>query len=243
VTLALELKGVRAGYGRIEVLRGLDLAVPEGSVVALLGPNGVGKTTALRAIAGTIPVTHGRVLLQGRRIEHLRTCAVARRGLVLVPEGRGVFPALTVEDNLRVAHRSAPAAVAGPWAAWLATITATFPRLGERLTQPAGLLSGGEQQMLAVCRALVGDPRVVCFDELSMGLAPLIVEELFGRIAALRDAGRTIVVVEQHLTYALGLADLCYVLAKGQVVWAGEPGELRRSATAMGLLAGTAVPH
>ena len=238
MTLALELDGVRAGYGRIEVLHGLSLQVPEGSVVALLGPNGVGKTTTLRAISGTIPVTSGSIRLGGRRIDNRRPSAIASRGLVLVPEGRGVFPALTVEDNLRVAHHSAPAEVAGPWDLWLESIIDTFPVLGERRHQLAGSLSGGEQQMLAVCRALVGDPKVVLFDELSMGLAPLVVAELFERVAALRDAGRTIVLVEQYLTYALGLADLCYVVAKGRVAWMGEPGELKRSESAAAFLAG-----
>jgi branched-chain amino acid transport system ATP-binding protein len=238
MSAALELTDVRAGYGRIEVLRGISLLVPAGSVVALLGPNGVGKTTTLRAIAGTVPVTSGSIRLAGRRIDNRRPSVIARRGLVLVPEGRGVFPALSVEDNLRVAHRSAPADQAGSWDSWLEEIVATFPRLGERLSQAAGSLSGGEQQMLAVCRALVGEPRVVMFDELSMGLAPMIVAELFERVAALRDAGRTIVLVEQHLTYALELADLCYVLAKGDVAFAGEPGELRGSAALAGHLAG-----
>jgi branched-chain amino acid transport system ATP-binding protein len=238
MTPALELDGVHAAYGRIQVLRGIDLSVPAGSVVALLGPNGVGKTTTLRAISGTVPVTSGAVRLDGRRIDRLRPSAIARRGLVLVPEGRGVFPALSVEDNLRVAHHSVPKDVAGSWSSFLEDITASFPRLGERLGQAAGSLSGGEQQMLAVCRALVGDPRVVMFDELSMGLAPLIVAELFERVAALRDAGRTIVLVEQHLTYALELADLCYVLAKGEVVFAGEPGELRGSQQLAGHLVG-----
>jgi branched-chain amino acid transport system ATP-binding protein len=232
MTLALELRDVRAGYGRIEILHGVDLQVPAGSVVALLGPNGVGKTTTLRAISGTLPVSSGSIRLDGRRIDNRRASAIAGQGLVLVPEGRGVFPALSVRENLRVAHHSAPRAVAGPWDDWLHGIVETFPRLGERLEQTAGSLSGGEQQMLAVCRALVGSPRVVLFDELSMGLAPLVVAELFERVAALRDAGRTIVLVEQYLTYALELADLCYVLAKGRVVWAGEPAELRHSPAA-----------
>lgn len=232
----LELRDVWAGYGRIQVLRGVDLRVPAGSVVALLGPNGVGKTTTLLAIAGLAPLTRGEVLLGGRRVDGRRPSAIAARGLVLVPEGRGVFPSLSVHDNLRVAHRSAPASVAGPWEAWLDEITGTFPRLGQRLAQTAGSLSGGEQQMLAVSRALVGDPKVVMFDELSMGLAPLVVAELFERVAMLRDLGRTVVLVEQYLTYALGLADLCYVLHKGQVAWQGDPGELQHSATAAALL-------
>jgi branched-chain amino acid transport system ATP-binding protein len=232
VTAALELVGVHAGYGRIEVLHGVDLEVPEGSVVALLGPNGVGKTTTLRAIAGLQPCTKGSIRLHGRRIDSRRPNTIAARGLVLVPEGRGVFPALSVEDNLRVAHHSAPADVAGPWELWLDQVADTFPRLRERMGQQAGSLSGGEQQMLALCRALVGDPKVVLFDELSMGLAPLIVAELFEHIETLRAQGRTVLLVEQYLTYALQLADLCYVLAKGQVVWQGDPSELRHSETA-----------
>jgi branched-chain amino acid transport system ATP-binding protein len=238
MTGSLELVDVRAGYGRIEVLHGVSLQVPAGSVVALLGPNGVGKTTTLRAISGTIPVTSGRVLLDGRRLDNRRPSAIASRGVRMVPEGRGVFPALTVRENLQIAHRCAPKADGGPWEEWLEEITGTFPRLGERLDQVAGSLSGGEQQMLAVCRSLVGGSSVVMFDELSMGLAPMVVAELFDRVAALRDLGRTIVLVEQHLTYALQLADLCYVLAKGKVVWAGEPAELRHQPSAAAYLMG-----
>jgi branched-chain amino acid transport system ATP-binding protein len=155
---------------------------------------------------------------------------------VLVPEGRGVFPSLTVEENLRVSHRSAPAAAAGSWDAWLAEITEVFPRLGERRTQRAGLLSGGEQQMLALARALVGEPRVVLVDELSMGLAPIVVDQLFEQVAALRAAGRTVVLVEQYLTHALRYADRCYVLAKGAVAWEGDADELRRSGVAADFL-------
>jgi len=235
---ALELVDVHAGYGRIEVLHGVTLQVPAGSVVALLGPNGVGKTTTLRAISGSIPVTSGAIRMDGRRIDNRRASTIAARGLRLVPEGRGVFPALTVRENLQVAHRCAPRGVAGSWDAWLDEVRITFPRLVERLDQVAGSLSGGEQQMLAVCRALVGGSEIVLFDELSMGLAPMIVAELFDRVAALRETGRTIVLVEQHLTYALQLADLCYVLAKGRVVWAGEPAELRTHPSAASYLTG-----
>jgi branched-chain amino acid transport system ATP-binding protein len=232
----LELVDVRAGYGRIEVLRGLSIVVPDGAVVALVGPNGVGKTTTLRAISGTVSVSSGRILLGGRDIANRRPSEIARRGLVLIPEGRGVFPGLTVIDNLRIAHASAPTEAAGPWEEWVEEITATFPRLGERFAQQAGSLSGGEQQMLSLCRALVGRPRVLLFDELSMGLAPLVVEQLFDHVRQLRDSGRTIVLVEQYLTHALRLADLCYVLAKGAVTWVGDPGELRQRGEASGLL-------
>ena len=225
----LELETVRAGYGRIEVLKGITLAVPEGSVVALLGPNGAGKTTTLRAISGTLPVRSGAIRLDGRRIDNRRPSVIARRGLVLIPEGRGVFGGMSVRENLRVNHRSAPPALAGPWDDWLEQVVQRFPRLGERMDQLAGSLSGGEQQMLALTRALVGEPRVVLFDELSMGLAPLVVEMLFEQVAQLRAEGRTIVLVEQYITQALKLADICYVLAKGAVAFCGEPAELRGS--------------
>jgi branched-chain amino acid transport system ATP-binding protein len=177
----------------------------------------------LRAIAGTVPVTSGSVRLDGRRLHGRRPSAVAGLGVVLVPEGRGVFPGLTVEENLRIAHRRE----FEPWASFLGRVTATFPRLGERLDQLASSMSGGEQQMLALSRALAGEPRIVLIDELSMGLAPLVVEQLFKQVAALRDAGRTILLVEQYLTHALRCADVCYVLAKGRVTFCGEPGELR----------------
>ena len=232
----LELRDVRAGYGRIEVLHGLSLTVPAGSVVAVLGSNGAGKTTALRAIAGSLPVTTGEVLLDGPRIDGRRPSYISRRGLVLVPEGRGVFPSLSVEENLQVSHRSAPPSVSGTWGEWFDEITSVFPRLGERREQRAGSLSGGEQQMLALARALVGRPKVVMVDELSMGLAPLVVDQLFEQIAHLRDAGRTVVLVEQYLTHALRYADDCYVLAKGTVAWHGSSADLVRSGAADQLL-------
>ncbi|HVT76853.1 MAG TPA: ABC transporter ATP-binding protein [Acidimicrobiales bacterium] len=235
MTAALELRDVRAGYGRIEVLHGVSIDVPEGAVVALLGRNGMGKTTTLRAISGTIGCTAGTIRLDGRRIDNRRPSTIAARGLVLVPEGRGVFPGLSVRDNLAIAHRSGGAA-AGPLEGFLATVTEAFPVLGQRLDQSAGLLSGGEQQMLAISRALAGDPSVLMFDELSMGLAPIIVEQLMDRVAKLRAEGRTIVLVEQYLTHALKLADLCYVLAKGRVEWVGEPGELKHMPAAASYL-------
>lgn len=234
----LELRDVRAGYGRIEVLHGLSLTVPAGSVVAVLGSNGAGKTTALRSIAGSLPVTSGSVLLDGTRIDGRRASFISRRGLVLVPEGRGVFPSLSVEENLQVAHRSAPASVAGSWGDWFEEIVAVFPRLAERRQQRAGSLSGGEQQMVALARALVGRPKVIMVDELSMGLAPLVVEQLFEQVALLRDAGRTVVLVEQYLTHALRYADHCYVLAKGVVAWDGTPKALVSSGVAEHLISG-----
>ncbi|MGH9136703.1 MAG: ABC transporter ATP-binding protein [Acidimicrobiales bacterium] len=235
----LEVDDLRAGYGRIEVLHELSVAVPEGCVVALLGPNGSGKTTTLRAISGTLPVRGGSIRFDGRRVDNRRPSDIAAGGLVLIPEGRGIFAGLSVRENLRIAHRSATTEVAGPWDEWFALVVERFPWLPERLEQRAGSLSGGEQQMLALTRALVGQPRLVMFDELSMGLAPLVVEMLFEQVARLRDEGRTILLVEQYVTQALLLADLCYVLAKGRVAWCGEPAELRCGMAVPGFLEGS----
>jgi branched-chain amino acid transport system ATP-binding protein len=224
---ALELDGVVAGYGRVEILHGVSLAVPEGSVVALLGPNGAGKTTTLRAISGTVVPSKGVIRLDGRRISGASSSAVARRGVALIPEGRGIFPSLSVRDNIEIAVRSAATGSEGQRRAGVDKIVGTFPRLGERLAQAAGTLSGGEQQMLALSRALVCQPRVLMMDEISMGLAPIIVEQLFAAVAALRAQGTTILLVEQYLTHALHLADICYVMTKGEVAFVGEPHELR----------------
>jgi len=221
----LEVRDVHAGYGRIEVLRGLTFTVPAGSVVALLGSNGVGKTTTLRAISGVVPITSGSISFDGRRIDGRSVEAIAGRGLVMVPEGRGIFPGLTVEENLRLVHGALGAG--RPWSDFSEHIVEVFPRLGERFSQQAGSMSGGEQQMLAVSRVLAGEPKLVMFDELSMGLAPIIVESLFANVASMRDRGITIVLVEQFLTHALALADVCYVLSRGAVAWAGEASELR----------------
>src|SRR3954452_23784791 len=224
---ALSLDNVVAGYDKVEVLHGITLVVPEGSVVALLGPNGAGKTTTLRVISGTLPIAQGTIRLHGRRISGRAPSAVARRGVLLIPEGRGIFPSLTVRENIRIAVRCTPGTTADERKTALDRIVAAFPRLGERLNQAAGTLSGGEQQMLALSRALVAQPSVLMMDEISMGLAPIIVDQLYETVAALREAGATILLVEQYLTHALQLADICYVLAKGEVTFVGEPLELR----------------
>jgi branched-chain amino acid transport system ATP-binding protein len=223
---ALELRGVSAGYGRIEVVHDINIVVPAGSVVALLGPNGAGKTTTLSAIAGTIPLMGGDVLLDGQPISGLSTYERTRRGIVLVPEGRSVFPSLSVEDNLELVVRAATNN-AQTRAERLAEVWEIFPRLAERREQRAGTLSGGEQQMLAMSRAFLSSARVLLLDEISMGLAPVLVESLFDAVQQLRDRGKTIVLVEQFLTYALRLADLCYVLGRGRVTFVGDTGEMR----------------
>ena len=222
----LELRGLHAGYGRIGVLRDVNICVPAGSVVALLGPNGAGKTTTLNAIAGTIPVQRGDLLLQGRSVRSLSAYGRARRGIVLVPEGRGVFPSLTVRENLELVVRGS-GADAKTREQRLAEVLEVFPRLSERLSQRAGTMSGGEQQMLALSRAFLTSPKVLLMDEISMGLAPQLVEDLFEAVQTLRARGATIVLVEQFLTYALRFADICYVLGKGRVTFVGEPAELR----------------
>jgi len=228
---ALELRGVSAGYGRIEVVHEVDIAVPAGSVVALLGPNGAGKTTTLSAIAGMIPLKRGEIFLDGRSINGLSTYERSRRGIVLVPEGRSVFPSLSVRENLEIVARAADVD-AGERTHRLDEVYEIFPRLAERREQRAGTLSGGEQQMLALSRAFLSSASVLLMDEISMGLAPRLVEDLFDAVRTLRDRGRTIVMVEQFLTYALRLADITYVLGRGRVTFVGDAGEMRSGAGA-----------
>lgn len=229
----LAIEGVSSGYGRVQVLHELSLGVPAGHVVAVLGPNGVGKTTLLRTISGTLPVRQGAIRLGGERLDGRSAHEIARRGVTHVPEGRGVFPGLSVRDNLDVAAHAARDRDPDPATRGerIDRVLEMFPRLGERLSQLAGTLSGGERQMLALGRAFLAEPRVLLLDEISMGLGPMIVEELFERVAQLKEEGRTVVLVEQYLTFALGLADLCYVMGKGRVTFAGEPAELVESGT------------
>lgn len=225
----LEVDRIRAGYGRVEVLHDLSLSVDEGKVVAVLGPNGVGKTTLMSALAGLLPLRGGRIRLDGRRLDGRSPYEIARRGLLLVPEGRGIFPGLTVKENLDIAVRSDRGDDPAGRQERLHLVLERFPRLGERLLQEAGTLSGGEQQMLAMSRAFLGQPRVLMLDEISNGLAPIIVEELFEAVGALRAQGQTIVMVEQYLTYALRHADYCYLLHRGQVSHEGTPAEIQES--------------
>jgi branched-chain amino acid transport system ATP-binding protein len=217
----LRLTGVRAGYRRSEVLHGVDLLVPPGAAVALLGANGAGKSTLLRVAAGLLPATGGSVWFGEERIDRLSTHERTRRGLCLIPEGRAIFRQLTVRQNLamQVGGKGVDAAVD--------RAVAAFPMLGERLGQVAGTLSGGQQQMLAVARALVTDPAVVLADELSVGLAPVVVDEIFEAVAALRAAGRSLLIVEQYVDRALAVADYVYILHKGRIAFVGEPAQCR----------------
>ncbi|HUZ43466.1 MAG TPA: ABC transporter ATP-binding protein [Acidimicrobiales bacterium] len=209
-------------YGGLRAVSGVSLLVPEGAVVALLGANGAGKTTTLRAISGLVKPSGGSIELAGRRIDGRKPSRIARLGLLQVPEGRGIFPSLTVRANLSMASY-----VSDRGADVEDEAVARFPALGDRLDQLAGTLSGGEQQMLALARALLSRPRLLLLDEISMGLAPLIVAKLFEEVRAMAASGTSILLVEQYVSAALDMADYAYVLDKGRVVDVGEPADLR----------------
>jgi len=209
----LAIEALNAHYGASHVLQGVDLEVPDGTIMAVLGRNGVGKTTTVRAVMGLVPPSSGRVLLNDLDIAGWPPHRVARAGVAYVPEGRLIFPDLTVIENIRVAERR-------PARAWpLARLFELFPSLRERAGNKGSQLSGGEQQMLAVARALVTDPRVILLDEPSQGLAPLVVEELTRLITRLRDEGVSLLLVEQNLNLAEAVADVVYVMVKGQMVY------------------------
>ena len=218
----LELRGVTARYGEIRALHGISLSIADGDFVAILGANGAGKTTTLRAISGTVK-TGGDVLLDGSKLHRRTPEGMARRGVAHVPEGRGTFATLSVLDNLRLGawvQRSASQRD-------LARVFEFFPRLYERRDRPAGSLSGGEQQMLALGRAMMARPRVLLLDEPSLGLAPLVVREIFDVLKQMNESGSTIVVVEQNAALALAAAKHAFVLETGRVVLGGEAAELR----------------
>jgi branched-chain amino acid transport system ATP-binding protein len=224
----LELRGVDAAYGRIQVLRGVDLRVPRGAVVALLGPNGAGKSTTLKVASGQLVPTAGCVHLAGVHVNGADPDELSRRGQCTIPEGRGIFPNLTVRENLHLS------AYAGQRSEREIEEVAyeRFPRLGERRAQLAGHLSGGEQQMLAMSRALTSDPALLLLDELSMGLAPLIVEELYEVVGQLAREGLSVLVVEQFARTALAVADYGVVMVNGRVTAVGEPGDLEEQLSA-----------
>jgi branched-chain amino acid transport system ATP-binding protein len=215
----LELDGVSAAYGPFRALFDVSFSVAEGSVTALIGPNGAGKTTVARVCSGLLAPSDGRVLLDGEDITGRPAWRVARQGVVHAVEGRSVFASLTVEENLVLGFRQALGQAAVP--STLERAYETFPRLGERRIQEAGTLSGGEQRMLSLARVLAAPPRVLIADELSLGLAPIVVDEVYGVLGAIRDAGASLLIVEQQVTRALRLADHAVVLGKGAVQYAG----------------------
>jgi branched-chain amino acid transport system ATP-binding protein len=220
----LELRGVSGGYGQVRVLHEIDLSVDEGHVVVVLGANGAGKTTTLRAISGIIGVSSGEIRFAGERITGLGPDGVARLGIAHVPQGRGTFSELSVDDNLRIgAINRRDGDVERDLQRWYEV----FPRLGERRRQEAGSMSGGEQQMLALARAMMSRPRLLLLDEPSLGLAPLITRELFARLGELnRDEGLSILVVEQNANLALDIGHWAYVLETGRIAVQGPAGEL-----------------
>ncbi len=217
----LELRGITAAYEGINVLHGIDLAVPPGQVVAVLGPNGAGKTTTLRIAAGLLQPTAGDLLVAGRRVNGASPDDLARCGLCLIPEGRGIFPNLTVRENLWMMTYSGRSLSSIEEVAY-----ARFPRLRDRRKQTAGTLSGGEQQMLSLARGLSTDPALLILDELSMGLAPLVVEELFDLVAQVAAEGVAILVVEQFASVVLEVADHVALMVDGDIVRSGRPDEV-----------------
>jgi branched-chain amino acid transport system ATP-binding protein len=224
MTPLVELRGVRAGYDGIDVVHGVDLAVLPGRVMAILGPNGAGKSTTLKVVAGLLPASRGDVLLAGRRVNGARPDELARRGLCLVPEGRGIFPNLTVRENLwMVTHggRALDAVVE--------RTVDRFPALGDRLDQTAGTLSGGQQQMLAMARGLATEPALLVLDELSMGLAPIVVDDLYARVRQVAAEGTTILLVEQFARIVMDVADEAAVMVHGRIVETGAPHDLEAS--------------
>ena len=225
----LELDRVSVSYGGMRALTDVSLVVPEGCVVALLGANGAGKTTTLRVISALIRSDAGRLRFRGRDIGRMAPHAVAGMGVVHVPEGRGIFPSLTVAENLSMATYAGHGTKTGRGGGLVDQAVELFPVLGQRLAQSAGTLSGGEQQMLALARAFIAKPRLLMLDEISMGLAPLVTAQLFETIRQGAAAGISMLIVEQYVDAALDLADYGYVLEKGRVVDMGEPADLRAS--------------
>jgi branched-chain amino acid transport system ATP-binding protein len=222
----LKVEGVRAGYGPLEVLRGVSLEVHEGEIVTLIGANGAGKTTTLMCLSGCNPPRHGRVLLDGRPIQHLPAHAIAGLGMCQAPEGRKIFPRLSVRENLELGAytRRDRAGVRRD----LERAFELFPILRERQAQAGGTLSGGEQQMLAIARALMGSPRLLLLDEPSLGLAPLVVVQIFAALRELNRQGMAILLVEQNARMALRLARRGYTLSNGAITLAGRSDDLLR---------------
>jgi branched-chain amino acid transport system ATP-binding protein len=226
MTALLDIRGLRGGYGRTEVLRGVDLHVQAGEIVALLGSNGAGKSTLNNVVCGLVPASAGQVQFDGRDLTNAHYREVVKAGLIQVPEGRRIFPNLSVLENLelgsftRARERRAQN---------LERVYAIFPRLKERLAQKAGTMSGGEQQMLAIGRGLMAEPRLLILDEPSLGLSPLLVEEMFTLIRRLHGEGLAVLLVEQNVGQSLEIADRAYVLENGSLRFSGTPAELLAS--------------
>ena len=220
----LSVEGLEAGYGEVQVLWGLSLKARRGKLTAIVGANGAGKTTTLRAVAGTLTPWGGRVMLDGEDVTRVRSHIKAARGLALVPEGRQLFSMMSVAENLELGAFSPRSSRS--YAERLDQVYALFPRLAERARQRAGTLSGGEQQMVAIARGLMSDPQILIIDELSLGLAPVVVYQLLATLKQLKQNGLTILLVEQNVHLALAVSDYAYVVAEGRIFTEGLPAEL-----------------
>jgi len=220
----LEVEALEAGYGEVQVLWGVSLKAGRGRLTSIVGANGAGKTTMLRAVAGTIAPWKGRIVFEGEDVTRLSTHEKSARGFALVPEGRQLFSKMTVGENLELGAFSKRAA--RKYAERLGEVFALFPRLAERQGQIAGTLSGGEQQMVAIARGLMSDPDILIIDELSLGLAPVVVYQLFQTLKKLKDAGLTILLVEQNVHLALAVSDYAYVISEGRLFTEGQPAKL-----------------
>ena len=222
-TTALSMKGITSGYGTTTIVRNIDLTIEAGSVTALLGPNGAGKSTLLKTMSGLIRPMSGSVMIDGHDVSSLAPNKRANLGLCHIPEGRGIFPSMTVKENLELQARPGEQSIA------IEKGIAAFPILGERLMQRAGTLSGGQQQMLSMARAYTQNPRVILVDEGSLGLAPIVVDEIFSFLAGVAAAGAALLIVDQFVARALALATSAYVMTRGEIVFAGTSAELQRS--------------
>ena len=218
----LELKDLTVSYGRIEAVRGISLTVEEGELVTLIGANGAGKTTTMRAVSGIRPLSRGSVWFDGRDITRMKAHERVIAGIVQAPEGRGVFPGMTVLENLDIGAYARVFKTKAEHDETLGSVFALFPRLEERRTQVGGTLSGGEQQMLAIGRALMARPRLLLLDEPSMGLAPMMIQAIFRTVSEINATGTTILLVEQNAQQALSRSDRAYILETGEVVSTGE---------------------
>ncbi|WP_428929072.1 ABC transporter ATP-binding protein [Marinibacterium sp. SX1] len=226
MTALLDIRGLTAHYGDFQALFGIDLALEAGETLVIIGANGAGKTTLMRAITGIARVSGGQIALDAARIDRLAAPDILRAGIAMVPEGRRLFPSLSVEENLRIgAH-----ARRGNGAWTLERIFALFPVLRERRAHPGTALSGGQQQMVAIGRALMSNPRVLLCDELSLGLAPVVIKEIYAAFPAIRDSGTSLIVVEQDIGQALRVADRVHCMMEGRITLSGRPAELSREA-------------